>query len=148
MLATGRFTDREETPVARLNDAQRAFIQDNPFVGVVTTLRADGSPHSTVVWVHATDEAVEFNTPAESAKARHIAADPRITLVVVDPAEMYRWVGVSGTATVTADGADEHIDMLAKKFLGADTYPFRRPDQTRLRVTIAPESISGIGFSE
>jgi PPOX class probable F420-dependent enzyme len=134
--------------VARLNDAQRAFIQDNPFVGVVTTLRADGSPHSTVVWVHATDDAVEFNTPGVSAKARHVAADPRITLVVVDPAEMYRWVGVSGTATVSAEGADEHIDLLAKKFLGVDTYPFRRPDETRLKVTITPESVSGIGFSE
>lgn len=134
--------------MARLDDARRAFIQDNPFVGVVTTLRADGSPHSTVVWVHATDDAVEFNTPAKSAKARHIAADPRVTLVVVDPAEMYRWVGVSGTATVSSEGADDHIDMLAKKFLGTDSYPFRRPGETRLKVTITPLSVSGIGFSE
>jgi PPOX class probable F420-dependent enzyme len=132
--------------VARLSNAQRSFIQDNAFVGVVTTLRADGSPHSTVVWVDASDDAVEFNTPRGSAKQRHLAADPRVTIVVVDPGEMYRWVGVSGTATITEEGADAQIDALAKKFLGADSYPFRRPDETRLTVRITPEKIDGIGF--
>ena len=52
---------------------------------------------------------------------------PRVSLVVIDPQEMYRWVGVTGTAELTEDGADAHIDALAKTFLGADTYPFRRP---------------------
>jgi hypothetical protein len=58
------------------------------------------------------------------------------------------WPGSTTRSVHSSKGADEHIDMLAKKFLGADTYPFRRSDQTRLKVTITPESISGIGFSE
>ena len=66
--------------MAQLSDAQRAFLQDNPFVGTVTTLRDDGSPHSTVVWVDATDDAVLFNSPGTGAKVRHIRADPRISV--------------------------------------------------------------------
>ena len=77
--------------MARLSDAQRAFVQDNPFVGTVTTLRADGSPHSTVVWVDTDgDGVVRFNTPAGSLKQRHLTRDPRLSLVVIDPQEMYR----------------------------------------------------------
>ena len=59
------------------------------------------------------------------AKVRHIRADPRVSVVVIDPAEMYRWVGVTGTAELVEEGADDHIDRLAKKYLGTDTYPFR-----------------------
>ncbi len=132
--------------MAQLSDAQRAFLQDNPFVGTVTTLRADGSPHSTVVWVDATDDAVLFNSPADGAKVRHLRADPRISLVVIDPAEMYRWVGITGTAEIVEEGADDQIDRLAKKYLGADTYPFRRPGQQRLTVRITPHQVEGIGI--
>jgi len=131
--------------VAQLSDAQRAFLHDNPFVGTVTTLRGDGSPHSTVVWIDAPDDAVLFNSPRSGAKVRHILADPRVSVVVIDPAEMYRWVGVTGTAEIIEEGADEHIDRLARKFLGADTYPFRRPDEQRVTVRIRPERIESIG---
>ena len=132
--------------MAQLSDAQRAFLQDNPFVGTVTTLRTDGSPHSTVVWIDATDDAVLFNSPASGAKVRHIRADPRISVVVIDPAEMYRWVGVTGTAEIVEEGADDHIDRLAKKYLGADTYPFRRPGEQRVMVRITPTHVEGIGL--
>ena len=132
--------------MAQLSDAQRAFLHDNPFVGTVTTLRADGSPHSTVVWIDATDDAVLFNSPHTGAKVRHIRADPRISVVVIDPSEMYRWVGVTGTAEIVEEGADEHIDRLAKKYLGADTYPFHRPGQRRVTVRITPLQVEGIGI--
>jgi PPOX class probable F420-dependent enzyme len=131
--------------MACLSAAQRAFLQDNPFVGTVTTLRADGSPHSTVVWIDATDDAVLFNTPHTGAKVRHIRADPRISVVVIDPAEMYRWVGVTGTAEIVDEGADAQLDRLAKKYLGVDTYPFHRPGQRRLIVRITPLQVEGLG---
>jgi PPOX class probable F420-dependent enzyme len=133
--------------VARLSDVQRAFVQDNPFVGTVTTLRADGSPHSTVVWVDTDgDEVVRFNTPHGSLKQRHLARDPRVSLVVIDPQDMYRWVGVTGTAEITGEGADAHIDALAKTYLDADSYPFRRPGEQRLTVRITVDKVDGIGF--
>lgn len=73
--------------MAQLSGAQRTFLRDNPFVGTVTTLRADGSPQSAVVWIDATDDAVRFNSPHTGAKVRHIRADPRVSVVIIDPAE-------------------------------------------------------------
>jgi len=132
--------------VAQLSDAQRAFVQDNPFVGTVTTLRADGSPHSTVVWVDADGDAVLFNTARGRAKERHILRDPRVSVAVVDPQDAFRWVAVTGTAELVDDGADDHIDRLAKKYLGADSYPFRNAAEQRVIVRITVDRVDGIGI--
>jgi len=132
--------------VAQLSDAQRAFVQDNPFVGTVTTLRADGSPHSTVVWVDTDGDAVLFNTARGRAKERNILSDPRVSVVVIDPQDAYRWVSVTGTAELTEEGADDHIDRLAKKYLGADSYPFRNPAEQRVTVRITPDKVDSSGF--
>jgi hypothetical protein len=59
---------------------------------------------------------------------------------------MYRWVGVTGTAELTEDGADAHIDALAKTYLGVDSYPFRRPGEQRVTVRIHVEKVDGIGL--
>ena len=131
----------------RLSDAQRAFVQDNPFVGTVTTLRADGSPHSTVVWVDTDgDEVVRFNTARGRAKEVHVLRDPRISITVIDPQDQFRWVGVTGTAELVDEGADDHIDQLAKKYLGADSYPFREATEQRVIVRITVDRVDGIGF--
>lgn len=130
---------------ATLSDAQKAFIRDNPYVGVVTTLRADGSPHSTVVWVDVEDGAVLFNTETGRAKPRHLERDPRVTVIVVDPNDPYRWVSVSGRAETTLEGADEHIDKLAKKYLGEDEYPWHNPEEARVLVRIRPERVDAYG---
>ena len=99
-----------------------------------------------MVWVDTEGDAVvRFNTPHGSLKYRHLERDPRVSLVVIDPAEMYRWVGVTGTAELTAEGADEHIDALAKTYLGADSYPFRRPGEQRVMVRIRVDKVDGIG---
>jgi PPOX class probable F420-dependent enzyme len=132
--------------VAQLSDAQRAFVQDNPFVGTVTTLRADGSPHSTVVWVDTDGDAVLFNTARGRAKERHILRDPRLSVAVVDPQDAFRWVAVTGTAELVDDGADDHIDRLAKKYLGADSYPFRNAAEQRVIVRITVDRVDGIGI--
>jgi PPOX class probable F420-dependent enzyme len=132
--------------VAQLSEAQRAFLNDNPFPGVVTTLRADGSPHSTVVWIDTDGDVVRFNTALGRAKQKHLARDARVSVVVIDPADQYRWVGITGTAELTEAGADAHIDRLAKKYLDADSYPFRNPAETRLTVNISVEKVDGQGF--
>jgi PPOX class probable F420-dependent enzyme len=132
---------------ADLTGAQAAFLRDNPYYGVVTTLRADGSPHTTVVWVDVDgDGAVSFNTPRGSAKQRHVDADPRLTLMVVNPGDAYHWVCVTGRGTATAEGADAQIDRLAKKYLGVDEYPRRRPGVERMTVRIAPTRVETAGF--
>jgi len=132
--------------MAGLTDAENAFLRDNAFVATVTTLRDDGSPHSTVVWVDTTDQAVRFNTARGRAKERHLNSDPRVSVTMIDPQNAFKWVSVSGTANVTEEGADAHIDALAKKYLDADSYPSRDPKETRVIVNITPDQVDSTGF--
>jgi PPOX class probable F420-dependent enzyme len=134
--------------MAELTDAQRKFIAENPYVASVTTLRQDGSPHTTIVWVDAENGTISFNTAAGRAKERHLRNDPRLSLTVVDPQNTYQWVSISGRAELTTDGADQQIDRLAKKYLGQDEYPWRSPDEQRVSVKITPEKVDAYGFDE
>jgi PPOX class probable F420-dependent enzyme len=134
--------------MSALTDPERQFLDENPYVGSVTTLRADGSPHATVVWVDVRDGKIGFNTARGRAKTRHLERDPRASLLVVDPADAYRWVAVSGPAELSDDGADEQIDKLAKKYVGADTYPWRKPKERRVSVWITPEKVASTGFDD
>jgi PPOX class probable F420-dependent enzyme len=131
--------------VKRLTEKQRDFLE-HPFVGTITDLRPDGSPHTTVVWVDVDDEGVSFNTAYGRAKPRYIAADPRVSLAVLDPNDAYRWVSVSGRASLEDEGADDHIDRLAAKYLGKETYPFRAPGERRVTVRISPTRIESRGL--
>jgi PPOX class probable F420-dependent enzyme len=132
--------------VTQLKDPQKQFLDHNPFVGVVTTLREDGSPHSTIVWVDVEDGKPSFNTATGRAKPKHLEHDPRASLLVVDPNDSYKWVAVSGHAQITQDGADAQIDKLAKKYIGKDEYPWRNPAEQRLKVLIEPERVDTSGF--
>jgi PPOX class probable F420-dependent enzyme len=131
--------------VKTLTPAQRAFLE-NPFVGVVTDLRPDGSPHSTVVWVDVDDDGASFNTAWPRAKPRYLADDPRVSLVVVDPGDAYRWIAIDGTVTLVEEGANAQIDRLAKKYAGLDRYPWHRPGETRVSVRITPTRIEARGI--
>jgi PPOX class probable F420-dependent enzyme len=131
--------------VRALTAAEREFL-GNPFVGVVTDLRPDGSPHSTVVWVDVDEDGVSFNTAWPRAKPRHLEADPRVSLLVVDPGDDYRWVSISGTVTLTEDGANDQIDRLAKKYRDLDSYPWHKPEETRVSARISPTWIESRGL--
>src|SRR5919201_5265726 len=131
---------------ATLAEKQLRFLEESPFVGVVTTLRPDGSPHSTVVWVDVEDGLPSFNTEEGRAKLRDIDADPQVALLVVDPSDPYKWVAVDGTADTTTQGAREQIDKLAKKYLGKDTYPWHNPEKKRVKVLIRPAHVDSSGF--
>jgi PPOX class probable F420-dependent enzyme len=131
-----------------LDQKLKKFLDENPYVGIATTLRDDGSPHSTVVWVDTDDGKVSFNTARGRAKERYMSKDPRVSLLVIDPNDAYKWVAVSGHAELTEEGADPQIDKLAKKYLGKDEYPFRNPEETRVKVRIEPEKVDSAGFDE
>jgi PPOX class probable F420-dependent enzyme len=134
--------------MAALKDKQKRFLAENPFVGTVTTLRPDGSPHSTVVWVDVEGDKVSFNTARGRAKPKHLEHDPRASLLVVDPKDPFKWVAVSGPAELTEEGADQQIDKLAKKYIGKDVYPWRKPEETRVKVLIEPEHVDASGLDE
>jgi PPOX class probable F420-dependent enzyme len=130
--------------MATLTEKESEFLE-NPFVGIVTTLRGDGSLHSTVVWVDAENGSVSFNTVRGRAKERHLTADPRLSLLVIDPDDPFRWVAVSGRGELVEEGADEQIDRLAKKYTGEES--FTRPaDQRRVSVKIHAEHVESTGL--
>jgi PPOX class probable F420-dependent enzyme len=131
--------------VAKLGEKEQRFLEQ-PYYGVVTTLRKDGSPHNTVVWVDVEDGIPTFNTAEGRAKARHLGRNPRAAMTVVDPNDGYRWLAVEGPAEVTTDDADAQIDRLAKKYDGADGYQGRTPGMVRVKVRIQPEHLTTRGF--
>lgn len=133
--------------MGKIGEKQKEFLAE-PFVGVVTDLREDGSPHSTVVWVDVDDGRVAFNTARGREKPKNLERDPRVSLTVVDPNNPYRWVSVSGRTQVTEEGADAQIDKLAKKYLGKDEYPWRKPEEQRLKVLIEPDRVDSYGLDE
>ena len=134
--------------MAKLEEKPRKFLDESPYVGVVTTLREDGSPHSTIVWVDVEGDKVSFNTARGRAKPKHLEHDPRASLLMVDPNDAFKWVAVSGPAELTEEGADAQIDKLAKKYLGKDEYPWRNPEETRVKVLIEPEKVDASGFDD
>ena len=86
---------------------------------------------------------VVFNTAQGRKKARNLERDARVAVTVIDPDDQYNVVAFQGTVTeVTADGADAHIDALAKKYLGVDSYPMRREGEVRIRVTVRTDHIA------
>ena len=86
---------------------------------------------------------VRFNSARGRAKVDHVARDPRVDLSIQDPENPYRYVEVRGRVEVTTEeGADKHIDALAKKYLGKD-YPFRQPGEVRVLFKIRPEHVHG-----
>jgi PPOX class probable F420-dependent enzyme len=130
--------------VGALTESQRAFVRDNAFFAVLTTLRADGSPHSSVVWVDEEGGELVFNTTRGRAKERHLSADPRAALLVIDPADGYRWLAVSGTVTLSEQGGDEGIDALSRKYDGRAWTV--RPEQVRVVARLRPLRIDSAGL--
>jgi PPOX class probable F420-dependent enzyme len=113
----------------------------------VATLMPDGSPQVTQVWVETDGEHILVNTAEGRQKVRNVRRDPRVAVNVHDPANQWRIATVRGRVVeVTTDGADALIDQLAKKYIGADTYPFRQPGEVRVTLKIAPEHVAETGL--
>ncbi|MEV7013755.1 PPOX class F420-dependent oxidoreductase [Streptosporangium sp. NPDC051022] len=126
--------------MGKLNDDAKELL-NQPIHGWVTTVRPDGSLHSTVVWVAVDGDDVLFNTAVGRVKERHLRANPQVSVSVLDPNDAFHLVSVSGTAELEPEGADAVIDGLAKKYLGVDTYPYRQPGEQRITVRIKPEQV-------
>lgn len=119
--------------------SQEIELLNEPQIANVATVMADGSPQVTPVWIDTDGEHVLFNTAKGRVKHRNLLRNPKVAISVVDRNDQYRLVVLRGTAEFVEDGADEHIDKLAKKYLGADSYPFRKADEQRVIVKVTPE---------
>jgi PPOX class probable F420-dependent enzyme len=126
--------------VVTLTERQVRIINGRHFATVATVL-PDGSPEATVVWIETDGKYVYFNTAFPRLKARNLERDNRIAITVFDPASPYRdVVAIRGRAELIMEGADEHIDKLARLYTGRKFKGYR-PDQRRVIVKVTPERI-------
>ena len=106
----------------------------------LTTLMPDGSPQTTPVWVDVEGDSVIFNSAKGRQKDRNVRRDPRVAMAIIDPDNAYRYLEIRGKVTeISEQGADAHIDKMAKKYLGQDKYPYRKPGEVRVIYKIRPE---------
>jgi len=106
------------------------------------TLMKDGSPHVAPVWVDIDGNTILINTAVGRVKEKNVKRDKRVALSIFDHQNPLNMVSIRGKVTdITTEGADEHIDKLAKKYFGLDKYPYHSPDEKRLIVKIKPEKI-------
>lgn len=126
---------------ATLTDQAKSLLSQ-PVLGTLATVSGQGWPQQTPLWVDLDGDDILVNTAEGRAKAVNVRRDPRVSLCVIDPADPYNVVVVRGSVVeVTTEGADAHIDALAKKYLGLDEYPMRRPGEVRIKVRIRPERV-------
>ncbi len=108
----------------------------------VATLRQDGSVQTAPVWVDVQEGRPVLNTAEGRAWPRNLERDPRVTLTVQNMENPYEYLEVRGhVAERTHEGADEHIDALAKKYMGVERYPLRQPGEQRLIIRVEPEHV-------
>ena len=122
------------------DEVAKLFLEKN--LAFLATLMKDGSPQITPTWVDLENNTVLINTAEGRVKQRNVTRDPRVAVSIVDQHNVYNMVTVRGRVIEqTTKGADEHIDKLAKKYLGVDKYPFRSATEKRVILKIKPEKI-------
>jgi PPOX class probable F420-dependent enzyme len=110
----------------------------------LATVMPDGSPQVSPVWVMLAGEYVIINSAQGRQKDRNMRRSARVALSIQDPENPYRYILIRGrVAEVTEKDADAVIDALAKKYLGVDKYPYRRPGEVRVTYKIEPEHVTG-----
>lgn len=127
--------------MAEIPSAANHLLEGKHFAHVAT-LMEDGSPQVSPVWVGIDGNLVVFNTAAGRIKEKNLRRDPRVALSITNAENPYENLLVRGQVVeITEAGADDDIDALAKRYLGADEYPFRQPGEVRLIVKVAPEKV-------
>jgi len=108
------------------------------------TVMADGTPQVTPVWFDWDGTHIRVNSAKGRLKDLNMRARAAVAVSIVDPDNIYRYLSIRGRVVeVTEQGADAHIDALAKKYLGKDKYPLRRAGEVRVTYKIRPERIGG-----
>lgn len=127
--------------MVKLTDKQAQLFLDKNF-GAVATIRPDGTPHVTPVWLDYDGERVLFNTATGRAKWHHMRRDPRVTIEVYSQDNPYEYVTVTGTVELEeGDAANDHIDKLAEKYTGNPKFQGYRPEERRVIVRVTPERV-------
>ncbi len=114
--------------------------------GHLATLLPNGTPQTSPVWVDFDNTHVLVNSARGRLKDKNMRQRPQVALSIQDPDDPYRYLEVRGRVVeITEQGAEEHIDRLAKRYLGLDRYPYRQPGEVRVIYKIKPERTSALG---
>jgi PPOX class probable F420-dependent enzyme len=128
----------------KISEGIRKLLEAPNFASLAT-LMPDGSPQVTPVWVDFDGTHVLVNTAEGRQKPRNVRRDSRVAISVFDQESPYSYATIRGRVVeITHEGADQHIDRMAKKYLGRDTYPFRGPGERRVIFKIAPEHVASM----
>jgi PPOX class probable F420-dependent enzyme len=112
----------------------------------VSTIRPDGSVHGVPVWVDVEEGRPVLNTAEGRAWPRNLERDPRVTITVQNLENPYEYVTIRGrVGERTHDGADAHIDAMAKKYMGVEEYPLRQPGEQRVIIRVDPDYVHHFG---
>jgi PPOX class probable F420-dependent enzyme len=123
------------------DEAKHLF--ENKEMAHVATLNADGSPQVSAVWIALDGDLVTFNTAEGRLKPKNLRRDGRVAISIAGEENPYENVMIQGKVVeLTNDGADDDIDALAKRYLDADSYPYRQPGEERVIVKIEPEKVN------
>lgn len=116
-------------------DSHRDLLT-RPVHGVLTTMRPDGQPQSSLVWVDEQDRVATVNTTLERQKGRNMLANPKVSLLVVDPDNTSRYIQIRGDAELSTEGALDHLDALTHKYTRHPAfYGYVYPVEQRARET-------------
>jgi PPOX class probable F420-dependent enzyme len=122
------------------------LLSNNQAFAHLATVMPDGSPQVTPVWFDYSNGKIRVNTARGRVKDKNMQQNAKVAVSIIDPANPYRHIAIRGhIAASTEQGADAHIDSLAKKYLGKDKYPFARPGEVRVIFEIEPDSVSAMG---
>ena len=129
-----------------ITDPSIAKLFEEKNFAFLATLMKGGSPHVTPTWVDIdkSNNTILINTAKGRVKHRNISRDPRVGVSVIDSSNPYHMVSVRGKVIEQINGreADDHIDKMAKKYLGKDKYPGRAPGEERLLLRIKPQHVA------
>ena len=128
--------------MVELPDLARRLLEGKNFA-TVATLMADGRPQASVVWIDTDGALIVFNTAEGRVKPRNMRRDARVAIAVFDQENPYQQAMIQGRVVeMVHEGAEEHIDAMARKYMGVDSYPFRKEGEQRVIVKIAPEKVA------
>jgi PPOX class probable F420-dependent enzyme len=124
-----------------IDDSVKQLLTGKNFA-FVATLMKDGSPQITPTWIDYDGKIILINTAEGRVKQKNVSRDPHIAISIVDQNNPYNMLTIRGKMIEqTSNGADEHIDKLAKRYLGVDKYPFRSPNEKRVILKVQPENV-------
>ena len=131
--------------MARIPDNYLDLLNQKKAFASLATVMANGSPQVTPVWFDYQGGNIRVNTAKGRVKSRTLKPGAPVALAIMDPDNPYRYIQVRGRVSCAVEaGADAHIDSLAKKYLGKESYPFRQPGEVRIMYEIEPEAVSGM----